>query len=312
MRIQASIRQALPNYQSPATAVTNIDIGAVVSGVVTEVHKNNIILALRDTGARALISVKGLAKHRKTLSPQPPESVQVGDAIEDLVVVTRNLEKGFVIATLPPKAKPAALARSGLSLDTLTIGQLVGGRVIRHTRHGAFIKLSAHLGGILHSTDTTDDYDFGTPYPSADSVLKAVVIGIDKERRSVALSMRPSRMFPLQEKPVKDREIKSLDDLKEGDTVRGFIKTVVEHGLFVSLGRDIDARVQIKELFDEAWFILIPERSDPDGIFVVCQGLEASVPCESTRKRSHTQVIWFPQLRSSFVHPAHLLVQHRH
>jgi len=40
--------------------------------------------------------------------------------------------------------------------------------------------------------------------------------------------------------------------------VRGFIKSIVEHGLFVMLGRGIDARVQIKELFDEVWLEFPP------------------------------------------------------
>jgi rRNA biogenesis protein RRP5 len=48
-----------------------------------------------------------------------------------------------------------------------------------------------------------------------------------------------------------DPEITSVVDLKPGTFVRGFIKSVAEHGLFVSVGRDLDARVQIKELFDE-------------------------------------------------------------
>ena len=51
--------------------------------------------------------------------------------------------------------------------------------------------------------------------------------------------------------PVMDKVINNLDDLQVGSTVRGFIKSVAEHCLFVNLGRGIDARVQIKELFDE-------------------------------------------------------------
>jgi rRNA biogenesis protein RRP5 len=39
--------------------------------------------------------------------------------------------------------------------------------------------------------------------------------------------------------------------LHVGQALRGFIKSVTEHGLFVTIGRNLDARIQIRELFDE-------------------------------------------------------------
>ena len=58
-------------------------------------------------------------------------------------------------------------------------------------------------------------------------------------------------MEPSESHVAPDPEITSVEDLIPGASVRGFIKSVAEHGLFVSIGRDLDARVQIKELFDE-------------------------------------------------------------
>jgi rRNA biogenesis protein RRP5 len=140
--------------------------------------------------------------------------------------------------------------KNALSIDTVEIGQAVVGRVIRHNQHGSCIKLSSRLNGILHPTDASDNYEAGVPYPSTDTVLKCVIIGIDRSKNSVALSTRRSKLYPSQNEEVVDRDIQNLNDLKKGDTVRGFIKNVA-HGLFVTLGRDIDARVQIKELFNE-------------------------------------------------------------
>ena len=48
-----------------------------------------------------------------------------------------------------------------------------------------------------------------------------------------------------------DPEITDIGDLRRGQSVRGVVKSVADAGLFVSLGRSIDARVQIKELFDD-------------------------------------------------------------
>ena len=43
-----------------------------------------------------------------------------------------------------------------ITLDTIAIGQIVGGRVVRHTRRGTLVKITSNIGGIVHPTDTSD------------------------------------------------------------------------------------------------------------------------------------------------------------
>ncbi|KAH9898165.1 U3 snoRNP-associated protein Rrp5 [Cubamyces lactineus] len=250
-RITASIRQASPNYKSAIIDISGVDIGDIVEGVVSDIRKDKAVVTLQPTQVTALLSLTNLANRREISVAQLRSALKVGDKLQDLVVTSRNPEKGFVLVATKPKEKEALLQKNHLSLDTVQPGQLVGGRVLRHNRHGALIKLTNSITGILHPTDAADDYENGKPFPAVDSVLKATVLSVDKERRQLTLSTRMSRLFPSQNKPIVDREITSLEDLKVGDTVRGFIKSVAEHGLFVTLGREIDARVQIKELFDD-------------------------------------------------------------
>ncbi|KAH9947721.1 hypothetical protein B0H21DRAFT_852620 [Amylocystis lapponica] len=230
--------------------ISGVEIGNAVEGIISEVQKDKAIVTLHPTQVMALLSLKNLANRRSVPVAQLRTSLQTGEKLQDLVVVSRNPEKGFVLVATKPREKEALVQKGSLSLDTLKVGQLVGGRVLRHARQGALVKLTASISGLLHPTDTCDDYDAGTPFPPMDLILRAVVVMVDKDKRQVKLSTRPSRLFPDQGKPVVDREITSMDALKVGDTVRGFVKNVAEHGLFVMLGRDIDARVQIKELFD--------------------------------------------------------------
>ncbi|KAG6862187.1 hypothetical protein C0995_004269 [Termitomyces sp. Mi166 len=250
-RIIASIRQASTSSKTVVTDISTVEIGNIVQGTVSEIHKDNAVLTLQPTQVRALISLKNLANYRSLSVTQLCASIKTGDSLDDLVVVTRNTEKGFVIVASKPKAKQAQALKGPLSIDTIVVGQLVGGRVTRHTRNGTLIKLNSHIGGILHPTDTCDDYESGVPFPPIDSLIKATVIGIDRSRKQLSLSTRHSKMYPDQLKTIVDRDISDISDLHPGETVRGFIKSVAEHGLFVTLGRDIDARVQIRELFDE-------------------------------------------------------------
>ncbi|KAF8222115.1 hypothetical protein L208DRAFT_1324246 [Tricholoma matsutake] len=250
-RIVASIRQAAPNAKLTVTDIGGVEIGNIVNGTVSEVHKDNLVLELKPTGARALMSLKNLANHRGVSMAQLRTSLQAGDALSELVVVTRNPDKGYVIVANAPKVKGALQSKSSITIDSVAPGQIVGGRVIRHTRHGALVKITAHITGTLHPTDASDDYEAGHPFPAIDSVLKAAIIEVDQAKKQLVLSTRRSKMYPEEVKPITDREIRDLHDLVAGETVRGFIKSVAEHGLFVTLGRNIDARVQIRELFDD-------------------------------------------------------------
>ncbi|KAI0830546.1 U3 snoRNP-associated protein Rrp5 [Trametes gibbosa] len=250
-RITASIRQASPNFKSTISDVSGVDIGDIVGGTVSDIRNDKAVVTLHPAQVTALLSLTNLANRREVSVAQLRSTLKISDKLSDLVVTSRNPEKGFVLVATKPKEKEALLQKSHLSLESIQPGQLVGGRVLRHLRYGALIKLSNSITGILHPTDAADDYESGKPFPSVDSVLKAVVLSINKERRQLALSTRMSRLFSTQGKPVTDREITSLRDINVGDTVRGFIKSVAEHGLFVTLGRDVDARIQIRELFDD-------------------------------------------------------------
>ena len=245
-RILASIRQATTDTTPPD--ISAVEVGDSVEGTISDIHKDNALLNLQPSNVRALLSLKNLANRRGSTVAQIRVNLKTGEKLDELVVVSRNAEQGFVIVANKPKAKPAL---GTVSMDTVQVGQVVGGRVVKHDRRGALVKFNGRVTGSLHSTDTTDDYEAGSPFPNVDSVLKAVVIAVDREKKYMTLSTRKSRMDPSGSHVVADPEVTSVEDLKPGTFVRGFIKSVAEHGLFVSVGRDLDARVQIKELFDE-------------------------------------------------------------
>ena len=251
----ASIRQATSSFTSNLTDISGVLVGDIVEGVVTQLHKLNAVLSLKPSDVRALISLSGLARHWNTTVPDLQMSLKPGASVASLVVASRNPEKSFVVVTGCSKNDQK---KATLSMDSVTVGQTVFGRVTKHTRYGAHVKLTTRISGSLHPTDTTDNYEAGNTFPAVDSVLRAVVIDIDKSNNHLFISTRPSRLSPNDAGQPVDREINSISDLNVGDTVRGFIKSVAEHGLFVTLGRRIDARVQIKELFDEVCHELTP------------------------------------------------------
>jgi len=248
------VRQASANFKSEIPDISGVDIGNIVAGVVSEVHKDNVVLTLMPTEVRALISIKNLANARGTPTAQLRGALKVNEQLEDLVVVSRNPEKGIVIVASRPKSKPAVKHKQPLTIESAEPGKMIGGRVLRHHHKGTLVKLSSRISGTLHPTDASDDYETGTIFPSIDTIIRASIITVDEEKKHLTLSTRLSRLHPENHPKVVDREIKGIADLRQGEKIRGFIKSIAEHGLFVTVGRDVDARVQIKELFDEVCF----------------------------------------------------------
>ena len=221
-----------------------------MSGTVSEIHDENAILILYPEKARAVISLRNIANARKLPVDELKSSIKEGERIDDLVVVSRNLDKGVLIVANRPSAKPAKETQSQLRLDILSVGSQVEGRVSKHIRQCAVIKYAGRVSGALHLTDTADDFSKAT-LPEVGSVIRACVVDIDKGHKRMTLSTRDSRLLTDKAGEIADKEFGCIEDLSLGDTVRGFVKNVTDHGIFVTLGRSIDARIQIKELYDD-------------------------------------------------------------
>lgn len=254
-KIVASIRQADRADLAVGDPKT-VEIGQAVSGAISDIHTENIVVLLQPNNVRALISISNLANNRGTSDTELRKSLTRGEMLNDLIVVSRNLDKGIVIVAKQPKN--AKQQRSSFKLSTVAVGDKVSGRVARYSRQGAIVHFPGQITGSLHPTDACDDFEKGTPVPNMGTTIEGVVLRVDKNKRQLILSSRESRVGCDQNHIVVDREINSITDIKADDKVRGFVKTISDKGVFVSLGRDVDARVLIKELFDEVPCLFCP------------------------------------------------------
>uniref|UniRef100_A0AAQ4Q1H9 Protein RRP5 homolog n=1 Tax=Gasterosteus aculeatus aculeatus TaxID=481459 RepID=A0AAQ4Q1H9_GASAC len=109
-----------------------------------------------------------------------------------------------------------------------------------HPQFGVQVKLPFGNMGTVAVTDLSDAYR-PTPFDaySKDKLLRS--------GDAWQLSLRPSRLYPQQSKPVKDLEVLSVDHLKEGKTIRGYVKSVGQHGVFIRLSTSITGRAQLQQ-----------------------------------------------------------------
>ncbi|WVQ75049.1 hypothetical protein IAR50_004658 [Cryptococcus sp. DSM 104548] len=259
-RLVVSAKQA--SASAPATAAEKIEVGEAVSGAVSQVHAEQVVVRLDGSGLTALLSLSNLSNQKRMGIEELRESLKAGDKIDDLVVVSKNPVSGLIIVNIKktPSAKKAKtkedMVASGISsnlkaIDAIEVGQILEGTVSDHTPNGWMVKISNSIRGRVHPCDASDDLSLVTAQKplSVGEQVKCYVLKVDASKRAIDLSTRPSRVEGKDE--VVDKEINTVGDLKEGSSVRGLVKNIAGSGVFVSLGRNVTARIMIKELFDE-------------------------------------------------------------
>lgn len=131
------------------------------------------------------------------------------------------------------------------SFESLVVGQIIAGRISGKVPTGLLVQISRSLKGRVPPTEVSDDFEAARAVGLAvGTTVQCYVLKIDTEFRRVELSLRASRIT--KDASVKDALVEKVTDLKVGQSIRGFVKNVANAGLFVSLGGEVTARVQIK------------------------------------------------------------------
>lgn len=137
-----------------------------------------------------------------------------------------------------------------ISFDTLSIGMVVPGKVIKIDKRHLSVKFGDGLIGQVYLTDLADDFSkVNLTNYSKNDIIRVCVCDKNSSSQRITLSARPSRVLS-SSLPIQDRDIISIEQLKVDDIVRGFIKNISEKGIFVSLSRNITAYVRISDLSD--------------------------------------------------------------
>ncbi|TID18833.1 rRNA biogenesis protein-like protein RRP5 [Venturia nashicola] len=185
--------------------------------------------------------------------------------ILDLVASSNNLQKEYPLGcALRVRVKNIDLEKNKAefdvvgakpgpkSFDDLKVGDVYTGRLTKVTDKDLCVRLSEKVNGFVPLVDIADDYDtVDTSKYDRNDVVKVAVVHIDTANKRVNLSMRPSLVLPSSKSPVKDRHIAKYSDLKAGDMVRGFVKTINDHGIFVWVGHNITAYIGYADVSDK-------------------------------------------------------------
>jgi rRNA biogenesis protein RRP5 len=240
--LELSARKADLSADFKPITLEDTKIGSKWVAYVNNISSNCVFVNLSPT-VRGRISLLELSDDYELLR-NVSESYPIGCAIE-CVVTGIDTKSNFLILSARQLA-----GQKVSSLHDLSVGQFLPALFIKSYPTNVVLSIGDDMVASCHVTDISDEYveDF-SPQLALLDVLKVKVVSIDIPNNKVNVTLRHSVLFGSSH--VKDKYIESVDDVKTNDVVRGYVKNVASGGLFVSLGRSVTARVQIKELSDQ-------------------------------------------------------------
>jgi small subunit ribosomal protein S1 len=127
-------------------------------------------------------------------------------------------------------------------LDELSEGDIRTGRVTSLADFGAFVNIDG-ADGLVHLSEISwERIEHPREVLTVGQEVEVKVIGVDRERKRIGLSIRQ-----LQEDPW----IKKVDSLKEGQLIEGTITHLTKFGAFARLDEDLEGLIHISEISEQ-------------------------------------------------------------
>ena len=127
-------------------------------------------------------------------------------------------------------------------LDELSEGDIRTGRVTSLADFGAFVNIDG-ADGLVHLSEISwERIEHPREVLRVGQEVQVKVIGVDRERKRIGLSIRQ-----LQEDPW----AKKIENLKEGQLIEGTITHLTKFGAFARLDEDLEGLIHISEISEQ-------------------------------------------------------------
>ncbi|XP_033098849.1 protein RRP5 homolog [Anneissia japonica] len=148
---------------------------------------------------------------------------------------------------LDDEEKVLQLTMTGEEKKEVKEKSVVNGCVKKVLADRLCIQLPFGCFGSVFITDIRDHFkDRPLEGYKEDQYVRCAVLDA-KDRQHVVLSLRPSRISKHND-PGADQEVMTLDDVKEGSVVKGYVSECNEQALFVCLSRTVTGTVKLNQV----------------------------------------------------------------
>ena len=205
--------------------------GMIVKGVVKNITDYGAFIDLG--GVDGLLHITDMSWGRVK---HPSGLLSLGEEIEVKILKFDEDRERVSLGLKQVRPNPWEEAK-----ERYTIGSQLEGEVVSIKDYGVFIELDNGIEGLIHVSEMTWSNRPKRPahYISVGDKVKAQVLDVDVEAKRISLGMKQLQPNPwdlIEEKyPV-------------GTKVRGKIKSLVDFGMFIDLGEEVDALIHVSDL----------------------------------------------------------------
>ena len=219
------------NFEERSKLLSNLEEGQLIQGVVKNLTDYGAFIDLG--GVDGLLHITDISWSRIN---HPSEALNIGQEIE--VKVTKfDEDQGKVslgIKQLTPDPWEGIENKFPLSTSVMA-------KVTNLTDYGFFAEIESGVEGLVHVSEI--DWTNKNIHPSKvvelGDTLEVMILEVDEEKRRISLGVKQLTENPWQVFTHKH---------KEGDKIKGKIKSITDFGVFVGLEGDIDGLVHLSDV----------------------------------------------------------------
>jgi len=124
-------------------------------------------------------------------------------------------------------------------IDSLSVGQVLEGKVARITDFGAFVDLGG-VDGLIHVSELSWDHvDHPSKVVSEGDAVKVQVLRVDRDNHRISLSLKATQPSPWE---------KAAAEIKPGSVVKGTVKRLASFGAFVEILPGVEGLVHVSQI----------------------------------------------------------------
>jgi len=227
-RISLGLKQLVPDPWS--LAEQKYPAGTRVRGKVVRVADFGAFVEL-EPGVDGLIHVSEMSWSKK--QRKATDILSPGETVEAVVLAVNAAERRLSLGLKQVLGDPWDAIE-----DRHPPGSIVEGKVTNLARFGAFVELGEGVEGMIHIGDISSSRQLKHPREALveGQTVRALVLGIDRERRRIRLGLKQLEPTPVDE---------YIAEHKIGDVVSGRVAEVSGQTAKVELGEGVAATCRI-------------------------------------------------------------------
>jgi small subunit ribosomal protein S1 len=208
-----------------------IQEGMIVKGVVKNITDYGAFIDLG--GIDGLLHITDMSWGRVK---HPSNILNLGDEIEVKILKFDQEKERVSLGLKQVQPNPWENAQ-----NNYFVGTKVSGEIVSVKDYGVFVELADGIEGLVHVSEMSWTGKIKNPakHFNAGETLEAVVLDVDVENKRISLGLKQ-----LQENPWDD----IIERFPLNKKVKGTIKSVVDFGVFVDLGEEVDALIHVSDI----------------------------------------------------------------